>query len=132
MHLLPIIFALTMLVSTKTMQSPGAGNQQGSMKMMMYFMPVFLFFVLYSAPSGLLVYWIMTNFLTMAQQKAISKHRAKAQEAEGETNGSAGAQKRSKVKHPQAVSSPSSKGENKNSTASRGKGGGKPRAKKKK
>jgi len=130
-HLLPILFALTMVISTKTMQSPGAAGQQGSMKMMMYFMPLFLFFVLYSAPSGLLIYWIMTNVLTMFQQKATSKHRAKVEE-EGGGDSAASAQKRSKVKHPQAVSASVSKNSAKKSAAQKGKGGETARKKKKK
>ena len=129
-HLLPILFALTMVISTKTMQSPGAAGQQGSMKMMMYFMPLFLFFVLYSAPSGLLIYWIMTNFLTMIQQKAISKRRARVEEEGGDS--AVNAQKRSKVKHPQAVSASVSKNSAKKGGAQKGKGGGTARKKKKK
>ncbi|MFP4266949.1 MAG: membrane protein insertase YidC [Spirochaetaceae bacterium] len=73
-RLLPIIFAGTMFLSSKMMQSPGASSQ-GNMKMIMYFMPLFLFFILYNAPSGLLLYWIMTNFLTVVQQKVIGKYR---------------------------------------------------------
>jgi YidC/Oxa1 family membrane protein insertase len=130
-HLLPILFALTMVISTKTMQSPGAAGQQGSMKMMMYFMPLFLFFVLYSAPSGLLIYWIMTNVLTMFQQKATSKHRAKMAE-EGDGDSTTSAQRRSKIKHPQAVSASVSKNTGKKSAAQKGKGGGAARKKKKK
>jgi len=125
-HLLPILFALTMVISTKTMQSPGAGSQQGSMKMMMYFMPFFLFFILYDAPSGLLVYWIMTNFLTMIQQKTISKHRVKVEEAS--VDDSPGPQKKSKMKHPQAITSSAGK----KNTAAKGKGGGSGKKKKKK
>jgi YidC/Oxa1 family membrane protein insertase len=85
-HLLPILFAGTMFLSSKLMQTPTAGSNQSSMKMMMYGMPVFLFFVLYNAPSGLLVYWIMTNFLTMLQQKAIAKHQANVKAEAGDSN----------------------------------------------
>jgi YidC/Oxa1 family membrane protein insertase len=87
-RLLPIIFALTMLISSKMMQSP-ATSSQGNMKMIMYFMPLFLFFVLYDAPSGLLVYWIMTNFLTVIQQKVIGK-RQMAHDAAGDDSGGGG------------------------------------------
>jgi len=129
-HLLPILFALTMVISTKTMQQPGAAGQQGSMKMMMYFMPLFLFFVLYSAPSGLLIYWIMTNFLTMIQQKAISKHREKVEAEAGPEPGGNG--KKTRMKHPQAISASAGKGAAKKSSPSRGKGGGSTKKKKKK
>ena len=71
-RLLPILFVGTMMLSSKLMQSGGAAaSQNSSMKMMTYLMPVMFFFILYTAPSGLLVYWIVTNFLTIVQQKVI-------------------------------------------------------------
>ncbi len=66
LRLLPIIFVGTQLLSSKFMQSPQA--QAGQMKMMTYMLPVVFFFVLYNMPSGLLVYWILTNVLTVGQQ----------------------------------------------------------------
>jgi YidC/Oxa1 family membrane protein insertase len=44
-------------------------------------MPVIFFFVLYDVPSGLLIYWIMSNLLTMVQQVAINKYIAKKKAA---------------------------------------------------
>jgi YidC/Oxa1 family membrane protein insertase len=95
LRLLPILFAGSIFLSSKLMQSPAASGQGGSMKMMTYGMPFFLFFVLYNAPSGLLVYWIMTNLLTMVQQKFIAKRQrqhgnvpAVATAAEGQSSGS--------------------------------------------
>lgn len=71
-RLLPILFVATMVLSSKLMQSgASAGAQNSSMKMMTYLMPVMFFFILYNAPSGLLVYWIVTNFLTIVQQRVI-------------------------------------------------------------
>jgi len=61
------------------MQSPGADAAGGdSMKMMTKLMPVMFFFMMYNAPSGLLLYWTITNFFTMLQQKFISYRRKKA------------------------------------------------------
>ncbi|HDQ13570.1 MAG TPA: membrane protein insertase YidC, partial [Sediminispirochaeta sp.] len=117
-HLLPILFALTMVFSTKMMQNPSAsGSQQSSMKMMTYFMPVFLFVVLYNAPSGLLVYWIVTNFLTIIQQKLVGKHRAKVQAAAEASTGGSGSPAARKTAAPAATKS--------KQTPARGKGGGK-------
>jgi len=117
-RLLPIVFALTMLVSSRMMQSPASGSQGNNMKMVMYFMPLFLFFILYNAPSGLLVYWIMTNFLTVIQQKVIGKHQ-QAHRAEAEGTGgaavataggaSAGGSSGSATKGKEAVKSASAK-----------------------
>jgi len=129
-HLLPILFAGTMFLSSKLMQTPTAGSNQSSMKMMMYGMPVFLFFVLYNAPSGLLVYWIMTNFLTMLQQKAIAKHQKKVK-GESET-GRSGAASGPPVKggtSGAATGTATKPAKTGSKTAQRGKGGGKKRKK---
>jgi YidC/Oxa1 family membrane protein insertase len=56
------------------------------MKLMLYVMPVVFFFVLYDVPSGLLVYWIMSNVLTMVQQVAINKYVAQKRAAAGTGN----------------------------------------------
>ncbi|MCF6335632.1 MAG: membrane protein insertase YidC, partial [Spirochaetales bacterium] len=77
-RLLPILFTLTMMLSNKLMQSPGANAAGGdSMKMMTTMMPVMFFFIMYNSPSGLLLYWTITNIFTMLQQKLISSRRKK-------------------------------------------------------
>ena len=38
----------------------------------MFGMPIVFFFVLYDVPSGLLVYWIVSNLITIAQQIVIN------------------------------------------------------------
>jgi len=71
-HLLPFIYTFSMIFSMKmssSSQSGGANGQAGMMKMMTYGMPIVFFFVLYSAPSGLLLYWTVQNFITMIQQQ---------------------------------------------------------------
>ena len=79
-RLLPFIYVGSQLLSGKITQTP---DQQGNaqMKMMLYVMPVVFFFVLYDVPSGLLLYWIMTNILSMIQQMAINKYLAKRRAA---------------------------------------------------
>ena len=74
LRLLPILFVATQVLSSKTMQQPGAQSNK-NMKMMTTLMPVFFFFILYNVPSGLLLYWITTNVLTSVQQKIISYYR---------------------------------------------------------
>jgi YidC/Oxa1 family membrane protein insertase len=72
LRLLPFIYVGSQLLYGKVTQTPDqAGNTQ--MKMMLYVMPIMFFFILYNVPSGLLVYWIMSNILTMVQQLAINK-----------------------------------------------------------
>ena len=78
-RLLPILMAVTQILSSKLMQPAGAsggGQQQSQMKMMTYAMPVIFLFVLYDVSSGLLLYWTMTNILSIGQQLYIN-HRQK-------------------------------------------------------
>ena len=77
LRLLPILFVATQLVSGKFTQTPGAVSN-AQMKMMTYGIPIVFFFILYDVPSGLLVYWIVMNVLTIFQQMYITrKMRAK-------------------------------------------------------
>lgn len=69
-HLLPFLYTASMIFSMKFTQSstPQSSEQQGTMKFMTYWMPLIFFFVLYAAPSGLLLYWSVQNFLSILQQ----------------------------------------------------------------
>jgi YidC/Oxa1 family membrane protein insertase len=66
-HLLPLLTAAMMFVQQKistssmTQSDPNVAQQQ---KMMMYFMPIFLGFIFYAMPSGLVLYWL-TNTVAM-------------------------------------------------------------------
>jgi YidC/Oxa1 family membrane protein insertase len=82
LRLLPFIYVGSQLLMSKVTQTP---DQQGNsqMKMMLYVMPLMFFFILYNVPSGLTVYWIMTNFLSLVQQLAINKYLKKKKAAMG-------------------------------------------------
>lgn len=68
-HLLPIIYTVSMIFSMKITQTANtAQGQKGMMIFMTYGMPIIFFFVLYNAPSGLLIYWTVTNFISIGQQ----------------------------------------------------------------
>lgn len=81
LRLLPIIYVVTQLFFGKITQYGGstAGQNQNaaSMKFMMYGMPIMFFFLFYNAPSGLLIYWIVSNLFQMIQQIVINKMMAK-------------------------------------------------------
>lgn len=82
-RLLPILMAVTQIISSKLMQpagsSGGSSQQQSQMKMMTYAMPVIFLFVLYDVSSGLLLYWTITNILSIGQQLYINyRQKAKA------------------------------------------------------
>jgi YidC/Oxa1 family membrane protein insertase len=71
LRLLPFIYVGSQLIYGKVTQTPGQANNQ-QMKMMLYVLPIVFFFILYNVPSGLLVYWIMSNILQMFQQLVIN------------------------------------------------------------
>ncbi len=70
-HLLPILYTVSMIFSmkiTQSAQSAAAGQSASMMKVMTYGMPIMFFFVLYNAPSGLLLYWSVMNSISILQQ----------------------------------------------------------------
>ena len=72
LRILPIVYVISQMVFGKITQTPTNDQQQNStMKIMMYGMPLFFFFMFYNAPSGLLLYWTCTNFLMLVQQMII-------------------------------------------------------------
>jgi YidC/Oxa1 family membrane protein insertase len=75
-RLLPMLFVLTQLLYTKLMQ-PSSGQANSQMKMMNTMMPIMFFFILYNAPSGLLLYWIASNVITGLQQLVTNKMKKK-------------------------------------------------------
>ncbi|MDR0599642.1 MAG: membrane protein insertase YidC [Treponema sp.] len=80
-RLLPFIYVGSQLIYGFVTQTP---EQQGnpSMKMMLYIMPVVFFFILYNVPSGLLVFWIMSNIFTLVQQIILNKYLAQKKAAQ--------------------------------------------------
>ena len=83
-RLLPILYVASMIFSMKQSQSATAGNSQTQSmnKMMTYFMPIMFFFVLYNAPSGLILYWFVMNIITILQQKVTNTVKAHEMEEE--------------------------------------------------
>jgi YidC/Oxa1 family membrane protein insertase len=81
LRLLPILYVGSQLLYGKFTQMPQTGQSANQMKLMMYGMPIVFFFMLYDVPSGLLVYWIAQNVLTIFQQIIINDyikaHKAK-------------------------------------------------------
>ena len=70
---LPFIYVGSQLLYGKVTQAPGQ-QTNNQMKMMLYVMPIVFFFILYNVPSGLLIYWIFSNMLTLVQQVMINKY----------------------------------------------------------
>jgi len=80
LRILPVIYVISQLLFGKVTQTPNANQQNSSMKIMLYGMPLIFFFIFYNAPSGLLLYWTFSNLLTLVQQVLINRmmHRKKA------------------------------------------------------
>ena len=74
-HILEFAFAISMILSMKF--TPQAATvtpeQQMQQKMMTYFMPLMMLWVMWSAPAGLLLYWFFGNIVSFGQQMAINK-----------------------------------------------------------
>ncbi len=70
-HLLPVMMAASMLVLQLVTPAPAADPLQR--KMMAFFLPVFMLYMLWSAPAGLLVYWFVGNIVLYSQQMFINR-----------------------------------------------------------
>ncbi len=74
-HFLEFGFAASMILSMKF--TPQAATvtpeQQMQQKMMTYLMPVMMLWIMWSAPAGLLIYWLFGNIVSFVQQIIINK-----------------------------------------------------------
>ncbi|HVQ39412.1 MAG TPA: YidC/Oxa1 family insertase periplasmic-domain containing protein [Pyrinomonadaceae bacterium] len=70
-HILEFLMAGTMIVLQLITPAPSADPLQR--KMMAIGMPIFMLYVLWGAPSGLLLYWLVGNIVGFSQQFVINK-----------------------------------------------------------
>lgn len=75
LHILPIIYLVSQLLYGKITQNGGTsvGQSATQMKIMMYAMPIVFFFLFYNAPSGLLLYWTVSNVFQLFQQLFVNR-----------------------------------------------------------
>lgn len=80
-HFLEVGFAISMGLSMKfTPTAPAVSpEQQMQQKMMTYFMPVMMLWVMWAAPAGLLLYWFSGNIVGFLQQMLINRLNKKNQ-----------------------------------------------------
>ena len=78
-HILPILMTGTMVVLQLVTPAPSADPLQR--KMMAIGMPVFMLYILWSAPSGLVLYWLVGNIVGFTQQFLIN-HWTKSDDEE--------------------------------------------------
>ena len=73
-YILPVLYAISMFITTKLNPAPADPMQA---KMMM-FMPLAFSVMFFFFPSGLVLYWVVNNVLSIGQQYVISKKFAPA------------------------------------------------------
>ncbi len=71
LRILPILFTGSMVVLQLLTPAPSADPLQR--KMMAVGMPLFMLYILWSAPSGLLLYWLVGNIVGFLQQMMINR-----------------------------------------------------------
>lgn len=64
--ILPVLVSVSTFLTQKMMSGSGADPQ--TEKMLLIFIPGMMFFVSVSLPSGVLIYWVVSNFATVLQQ----------------------------------------------------------------
>ncbi|HKR14614.1 MAG TPA: membrane protein insertase YidC [Pyrinomonadaceae bacterium] len=69
-HILPILMTGTMVILQLVTPAPSADPLQR--KMMAFGMPIFMLYILWSAPSGLVLYWLVGNIVGFSQQFLIN------------------------------------------------------------
>ena len=72
LHILPIVMCVTMIAQTALTPSPATADP--TQKKIQYLMPPILtFFFFWSAPAGLVLYWMMGNLVGVVQQFVINR-----------------------------------------------------------
>jgi YidC/Oxa1 family membrane protein insertase len=69
LYVTPIVMGATMFLQQKMTPTPGDSTQA---KVMM-FMPLIFTFIFLSFPAGLVVYWLVNNVLSIAQQWMLTR-----------------------------------------------------------
>jgi YidC/Oxa1 family membrane protein insertase len=92
-YVLPIIMCVTMIASTMLTPMPASADPSMKMQriMMTWFMPIMLtWFFFFTAPSGLVLYWMVSNIVGVAIQLVINKMTAEPASTLAEATASAG------------------------------------------
>ncbi|PWB51052.1 MAG: membrane protein insertase YidC [Nitrosomonadales bacterium] len=78
-YVLPIIMGITMIIQTKLNPTPPDPIQAKVMMVMPFAFSIFFFFF----PAGLVLYWVVNNVLSIAQQWQITRSMEQVQTAKG-------------------------------------------------
>ena len=75
-YFLPLFMGITMFFQSKMTQTPSPSPEaETQQKIMLYGMPIFLTFLAFRWPSGLLLYWSMSNLFSILQQLFVNKSK---------------------------------------------------------
>ncbi|MBD3180479.1 MAG: membrane protein insertase YidC [Candidatus Latescibacteria bacterium] len=85
-NLLPLIMGGAMVLQSK-LGGGGAAAPGGQQKMMQTMMPIVFTFIFYGMPSGLVLYWIVNNLLTITQQYIANREIEKEEREKAGENG---------------------------------------------
>ncbi len=80
--LMALLLGIIMFFQQKLTGTTGTGSAAQQQKMMMYMMPVFMTFLFMRFASGLTLYWLIFNILTLVHQELIKK-KLTADQADG-------------------------------------------------
>lgn len=74
MYILPIAMGISMFIQQKMSNAPAATPEAAAQqKMMLYMMPIMLTVFSFGWPSGLLLYWVVSNIISIGQQVIINR-----------------------------------------------------------
>lgn len=68
LYILPVLSALSTFVMSKQTAQDATGAGAGQQKIMQIFMPLFIGYISLNFPSGLVIYWVISNIFQMIQQ----------------------------------------------------------------
>ncbi len=69
LYILPILMAASMVLQQKIMPAPADPTQQK----ILAWMPIIFLFFMFNFPSGLVLYWLVSNLLSIVQQIAVDR-----------------------------------------------------------
>lgn len=70
LYILPVVSALTTFIQSKQ-SMPDTSSAQN--KVMLYFMPLFIGYISFTFPAGLVLYWCVMNVMQISQQALMGK-----------------------------------------------------------
>ena len=73
LYILPVLSAISTYIMSKQTSAGATGAAASQQKMMAIFMPLFIGYISLTFPSGLVIYWVVSNVFQLVQQHFIYK-----------------------------------------------------------